>query len=25
LVRRDLILTEIDKLIKRNGEQNVLY
>jgi len=25
LVRRDLILAEIDKLIKKNGEQNVLY
>jgi hypothetical protein len=25
LTRRDLILTEIDKLIKKNGEENVLY
>ena len=25
LVRRDLILAEIDKLIKKNGEANVLY
>jgi hypothetical protein len=25
LFRRDLILTEIDRLIKKNGEENVLY
>jgi hypothetical protein len=25
LVRRDLILAEIDQLIKKNGEENTLY
>ena len=25
MIRKDLILTEIDKLIKKNGEENVLY
>ncbi len=25
LARRDLILAEVDKLVKLNGEENVLY
>jgi hypothetical protein len=25
LIRRDLILAEVDRLIKENGEANVLY